>query len=160
MDKVRVAIIGCGGISRAHVNAHMAEPRSDVIYCVDVNEELAREKAEAIGCKWHTDYEAILDEVDAVDICTPVHLHAPMTIRAAEAGKHVMCEKIMARTIEEAETMIEATDRAGSTPAASSASASRIAETICASCAGSSASAISLTAFISRTISPKHMKSG
>jgi len=115
MDKVRVAMIGCGGISRAHVNAHMAEPRSELVYCVDINEELAKEKAEAAGCQWHTDYEAILDEVDAVDICTPVHMHAPIAIRAAQAGKHVLTEKIMARTIDEAQTMIEATDAAGVT---------------------------------------------
>ncbi len=113
MDKVRVAVIGCGGISRAHINAHLAEPRSELVYCVDIDEARAREKAEVAGCKWHTDYVAILDEVDAVDICTPVHLHAPMTIRAAEAGKHVLCEKIMARNLDEAEAMIEATDRAG-----------------------------------------------
>ena len=113
MDKVRVAIIGCGGISRAHINGHMAEPRSEILYCVDIDEERAKEKAEAVGCEWHTDMEAVLDEVDAVDICTPVHLHAPQTIMAAEAGKHVLCEKIMARTLDEAETMIEATDEAG-----------------------------------------------
>jgi len=113
MDKVRVAIIGCGGISRAHINAHMAEPRSEIVYTVDLVEEKAKEKAEAIGCKWHTDMTAVLDEVDAVDICTPVSQHAAQTIMAAEAGKHVLCEKIMARTLDEAETMIEATDQAG-----------------------------------------------
>lgn len=113
MDKVRVAIIGCGGISRAHINAHMAEPRSEIVYCVDLIEDRAREKAEAIGCKWHTDMAAVLDEVDAVDICTPVSQHAAQTIMAADAGKHVLCEKIMARTLDEAESMIAATDRAG-----------------------------------------------
>ncbi len=113
MDKVRVAVIGCGGISRAHINAHLAEPRSELVYCVDTDEDKAKEKAEAAKCKWHTDYEAILEEVDAVDICTPVHLHASMTIRAAQAGKHVMTEKIMARNLDEAEEMIQATDEAG-----------------------------------------------
>ncbi len=113
MDKVRVAIIGCGGISRAHLNGHMADPRSEIVYCVDIDEDRANEKAEKVGCKWHTDMEAVLDEVDAVDICTPVHLHAPQTIMAAEAGKHVLCEKIMARDLDEAQSMIDATDEAG-----------------------------------------------
>ena len=113
MDKVKVAIIGCGGISRAHLNGHMSEPRSELVYCVDIDEERAKEKAEVVGCKWHTDMDAVLDEVDAVDICTPVHLHAEQTIRAAQAGKHVLSEKIMARDLEEAESMIEATDEAG-----------------------------------------------
>jgi len=113
MDKVRVAIVGCGGISRAHINGHMADPRSEIVYCVDLIEDKAKEKAEAIGCRWHTDMAAVLDEVDAVDICTPVSQHAQQTIMAAEAGKHVLCEKIMARDLDEAEAMIEATDEAG-----------------------------------------------
>lgn len=115
MNKVRLAVIGCGGISAAHINGILAEPRAELVYCVDTNEERAREKAEKAGCKWATDYLSILDEVDAVDICTPPHLHAQMTIVAARAGKHVLCEKIMATTLEEAERMIQATDEAGVT---------------------------------------------
>jgi predicted dehydrogenase len=51
--------------------------------------------------------------VDAVDICTPPHLHAEMAMAAARAGKHVLCEKIMATTLDDAEAMIEAADEAG-----------------------------------------------
>lgn len=113
MDKVRIAVIGCGGISAAHINGILAEPRAELVYCVDTNEDLAREKAETAGCKFATDYLSILDEVDAVDICTPPHLHAEMTIAAAHAGKHVLCEKIMAINLDQAEAMIEETDKAG-----------------------------------------------
>ncbi len=113
MDKVKVAVIGCGGISRAHFNGHAACPGAEVVYAVDVDEAKAQEKAQVMGCKWHTDYLAILDEVDAVDICTPVHLHASMTVEAARRGKHVLTEKIMARTLPEARWMIEEADKAG-----------------------------------------------
>ncbi|HIE50378.1 MAG TPA: Gfo/Idh/MocA family oxidoreductase [Armatimonadetes bacterium] len=113
MDKLRVAVIGCGNISRAHLNGWLAYPRAEVVYCVDIDEPRAREKAETVGCRWHTDYRAVLDEVDAVDICTPPHLHAEMTIEAARRGKHVLCEKVMALTLEEAEAMIQATEEAG-----------------------------------------------
>jgi predicted dehydrogenase len=112
MDKVKVAVIGCGGISRAHLNGHAACEHSEVVWCVDIIEERAREKAEVMKCKWHTDYLAVLDDVDAVDICTPPHLHAEMTVEAARRGKHVLTEKIMARTLPEARWMIDATEQA------------------------------------------------
>lgn len=112
MDKVRLALIGCGGISPAHLNGILAEPRAELVYCVDIDEAAARERAEKAGCRYATDYLSILDEVDAVDICTPPHLHAPMTIAAARAGKHVLCEKIMATTLDDAEAMIQATNEA------------------------------------------------
>lgn len=113
MEKVRLAVIGCGGISTAHINGILAEPQAELVYCVDLDEARAKEKAEKAGCGYATDYLSVLEEVDAVDICTPPHLHAPMTIAAARAGKHVLCEKIMAIDLSEAEAMIEATDRAG-----------------------------------------------
>ena len=113
MDKVRLAVIGCGGISAAHINGILAEPRAELVYCVDIDEALARQKAETAGCQFATDYLSILDEVDAVDICTPPHLHAEMTIAAARAGKHVLCEKIMAINLDQAEAMIQATEDAG-----------------------------------------------
>lgn len=111
MDRIKVAVIGCGGISRAHLNGHLACPGSEVVYCVDIIEERAREKAEVMKCKWHTDYLAVLDEVDAVDICTPPHVHAEMAVEAARRGKHVLTEKIMARTLPEARWMIEEAEK-------------------------------------------------
>jgi UDP-N-acetylglucosamine 3-dehydrogenase len=113
MEKVRIAVIGCGGISAAHINGILAEPRAELVYCVDIDEEKARARAEKCGARVATDYRSILDEVDAVDICTPPHLHAEMTVAAAEAGKHVLSEKIMAIDLDQAEAMIEATDKAG-----------------------------------------------
>jgi len=113
MREVKVAVVGCGGISRAHVNGILACPMAKLMYCCDINEQKAKEKAEAAHCQWTTNWLDIIDQVDAVDICTPPHLHASMTIEAAKRGKHVLCEKIMARDLDEAEAMIEATDRAG-----------------------------------------------
>ncbi|MCE5239629.1 Gfo/Idh/MocA family oxidoreductase [bacterium] len=113
MDRVRIAVIGCGGISAAHINGILAEPRAELVYCVDVDEALAQAKAEKAGCKYATDWLSVLDDVDAVDICTPPHLHAEMTITAARAGKHVLCEKIMAISLDQAEAMVAAVDEAG-----------------------------------------------
>ena len=107
MGRVRVALIGCGGIANGHIQAYrrMAE-QCELVYCVDVDEARARAFAEQGRCRWATDYRAVLDEVDAVDICTPPHLHAPMAIAAAERGKHVLTEKVMAITWEQADEMI------------------------------------------------------
>ncbi|NOZ24404.1 MAG: Gfo/Idh/MocA family oxidoreductase, partial [Planctomycetes bacterium] len=113
MKQVKVAVVGCGGISRAHINGHMNCPQSNLMYCCDIDEEKAKEKAEAAGCQAVTNWLDIIDEVDAVDICTAPHLHAEMTIEAAKRGKHVLCEKIMARDLDEAEAMIKATEKAG-----------------------------------------------
>lgn len=113
MSQVKIAVVGCGGISRAHINGILACPMAKLEYCCDIDEQKAKTTAETAKCKWTTNWLDILDEVDAVDICTPPHLHAPMTIEAAKRGKHVLSEKIMARNLDEAESMIEATDKAG-----------------------------------------------
>src|SRR5919202_1359110 len=106
-EPVRVALIGCGGIARGHIAAYRAMgDQCRLAYCVDIDEEKARAFAAEAGCRWATDYLPVLDEVDAVDICTPPHLHAPMAIAAASRGKHVLTEKVMATRLEDADEMI------------------------------------------------------
>lgn len=105
--KVRVALIGCGGIARGHIAAYAAmSDRCRLVACVDVVEAKARAFAEQGRCAWATDYRAVLDDVDAVDVCTPPHLHAPMAIEAMSRGKHVLTEKVMAITLVQADEMI------------------------------------------------------
>jgi predicted dehydrogenase len=107
MARVRVALIGCGGIARGHIEAYKRmRDECELVYCVDIDEAKARAFAEQGNCEWSTDYQSVLDEVDAVDICTPPHLHAPMAIAAASRGKHVLTEKVMAITLEQADEMI------------------------------------------------------
>jgi predicted dehydrogenase len=107
VDRVRIALIGCGGIARGHIEAYLRmRERCELAYCVDVDEAKARAFAGQGGCRWATDYLAVLDEVDAVDICTPPHLHAPMAIAAAARGRHVLTEKVMATRLEDADEMI------------------------------------------------------
>jgi predicted dehydrogenase len=107
MSRVRVALIGCGGIARGHVEAYRRmRDRCELVSCVDVDAAKASRFAEEGGCSWATDYRPVLDEVDAVDLCTPPHLHAPMAIAAAARGKHVLTEKVMATTLADADEMI------------------------------------------------------
>ena len=88
-------------------------------WAIDADEARARtlgaEFRVASGVRVATDYRQALDDpdVDAVAICLPHHLHAPVAVAAAEAGKHVLCEKPIATTLQEADAMIAAAERAG-----------------------------------------------
>ena len=93
-SKIRIAVIGCGGISTGHINAYARMSEAcELAYCVDVDEEKAKAEAERTGAKWSTDYLSILDEVDAVDICTPPHLHAEMSLAAMTAASTCLPKK-------------------------------------------------------------------
>ncbi len=114
MDRIRIAVIGCGGISRGHVAAYARmEEACELAYCVDLDGEKAKAAAETAGAEWATDYLSVLDGVDAVDICTPPHLHAEMSLAALNCGKHVLTEKVMATTLEDADEMIRVAKEQG-----------------------------------------------
>ncbi|MDQ6419808.1 Gfo/Idh/MocA family oxidoreductase [Paenibacillus sp. LHD-117] len=116
MSKVRVAVIGCGSISKyRHIPEYAAHPNVELVAFVDPVIERAEEYAAKHGGKAYADYETMLAEVkpDAVSVCTPNALHAPMTIAAVNAGAHVLVEKPMAVTDKEAEAMIEAAKQNG-----------------------------------------------
>ena len=112
--KTRVGIIGCGGMARSH-----ASRMSDVLDKVEVTAavDVEREKAQAVADSLPneptvaTDYEEILDLIDAALVVLPHHLHHPVSVRCLEAGKHVLVEKPMANSEEECKAMIEAANR-------------------------------------------------
>ncbi|WP_019004499.1 Gfo/Idh/MocA family protein [Cohnella laeviribosi] len=120
MKKLKIGIIGCGGIannkhmpSLAKLN-HLAEM---VAFC-DIIHEKAVSAAQKFGtpdAKVYTDYRELLanEEVDVVHICTPNVSHREITVAAFAAGKHVMCEKPMAHTAEDAQHMIDAWKKSG-----------------------------------------------
>ncbi|MCS7191466.1 MAG: Gfo/Idh/MocA family oxidoreductase [Armatimonadetes bacterium] len=116
-ERIRIGLIGCGGISRAHARGYLQSPELfEVVACCDERKEMAEERAKQLNAKFvTTDYREVIarDDIDAVDICLPHHLHAEVTIAAARSGKHVLVEKPIANTLEEADAMIEAAKRAG-----------------------------------------------
>ncbi|AJD92520.1 hypothetical protein JMA_32030 [Jeotgalibacillus malaysiensis] len=115
MDKLRVGIIGVGGIAVSrHLPSFLALGNDvDVTAVCDVNAERAKTVARDYQIPYHTDdYQKIFDKVDAVTICTPNKFHAEIAIAAFEAGKHVLCEKPMAMTTAECKAMIEASEKA------------------------------------------------
>jgi predicted dehydrogenase len=115
MEKVTVAVIGCGTIARsAHLPSYSKNPLANIKYVVDIKPEAAKEMADLYNVSnVVTDYKEILSdkELDAVSICTPNHTHAPIVIDCLNAGKHVLCEKPAAVNSELVMKMKEAADR-------------------------------------------------
>lgn len=112
----RIAIIGCGTITRLR-HAPECKNNENITLCgfYDLNQERCKEFAEEYHTKAYASFEEVLDDenVDGVIICTANRFHCEMTVKALEHGKHVMCEKPIAVTLEEAEKMIDAADKAG-----------------------------------------------
>lgn len=118
MKQVKIGLIGCGSISESHLNAYQANPQVQLFAVCDLNEERAKKAAE----KYHvphvyTDYRDLLAnaEVDAISICTWNNSHAEISIAALEAGKNVLCEKPLCKTVDEALRVQEAVHRTGKT---------------------------------------------
>ena len=114
---VKYVCIGCGAIAqRRHLPEIVANPHAELLAVCDVLPDRAKEIAEKFGAKQHfTDHKKMIAEVDCdvVVVATPNALHAPMTLDAFAAGRHVLVEKPMAGTRDEARSMIDAAKKAG-----------------------------------------------
>jgi predicted dehydrogenase len=116
MPKVRVAIIGSGSICRhRHAPEYAANENAEIVAFADRVPERAKYCADKFGGKAYEKWQDVvaLKDVDAVSVCTPNALHAPISIAALEGGKHVLCEKPMATSAEQATAMIQAANKAG-----------------------------------------------
>ncbi|WP_134703838.1 Gfo/Idh/MocA family protein [Ammoniphilus sp. YIM 78166] len=115
-SKVRIAVIGLGRVSRTHIDGIRYWPdHCELAAVVDVQENLAKAFSEEYGVPYYLSVdEALKDpQIDAVVICLPHSLHAPITIKACEAGKHVLVEKVMANTVAEGQSMVDAAEKHG-----------------------------------------------
>jgi len=115
-EPLKVACIGVGGIVNTHMPGWQASPHTEVVAAADISAESLHRFAE----RWQVDrltedIDGLITDpaIDIVDICTPNRYHAPLAIRALEAGKHVLCEKPLAPTPAEIDEMIAARDRSG-----------------------------------------------
>lgn len=117
--KIKIGIIGCGGIAVGkHIPAISKIGEVEMAAFCDIIKERAEKAAKEFGAEdadVYTDYEELLkdESIEAVHVLTPNDSHAPITVAALEAGKHVMCEKPMAKTAEGARKMVEAARRTG-----------------------------------------------
>ncbi len=113
--KIRVAIVGCGGISEVHINAYKHMPEVELVAGVDIKPSRLKVMEEKFGfTKLYADWKKMLKEVqpDAVDVCTPNGVHAPAVVDACNAGCHAFTEKPMAMNPKECEKMIAAAKKA------------------------------------------------
>lgn len=119
MDKVRIGIIGCGGIANnKHMPALHRLPDVELVAFCDIIVERAEKAAKEYGiegAKVYENYKELLKDetIDVVHVLTPNREHSFITVDALEAGKHVMCEKPMAINTEEAQKMLDAAKRTG-----------------------------------------------
>lgn len=114
---LKIAIVGTGGISHAHIRAYLQFPdRCRIAALVDIVPGKARRVKE----QYHLDAEVFLDHLDIlggdydlVDVCTPPFVHAQISINALRSGKNVVCEKPMAASLAECDAMLRARDESG-----------------------------------------------
>lgn len=111
-----VAICGAGGLGTRHAENFRAIPETEVTLVYDVVEDAAAALAEKVGARVASEEgELFGDDVDILVVTTPTPFHSYYTVRAAEAGRHVFCEKPMCRTLEQGEEMLEAVHASGIT---------------------------------------------
>ena len=110
---MKIGILGAGFMGSTHAAGWAATDAEIVGFVAKPGEAAAQQLAEQYNVQVYNDLETFLPHVDVVDICTPTHLHYAMALKAAEAGKHIFCEKPLTRTLEESQALIDACKKAG-----------------------------------------------
>jgi myo-inositol 2-dehydrogenase/D-chiro-inositol 1-dehydrogenase len=111
---MRVGICGAGFVAKAHAHSYASQPDVEIAVIVDPRREHAERLAAHYGASVSSTFDALLGpDVDAISICTPTPTHAELAIAAMRAGKHVLCEKPIARTLGDAEAMLAVAKETG-----------------------------------------------
>lgn len=116
MKKIRIGFIGVGQIAKMHLKRYQSVEDAEVVAACDVDEkELAKVCAQYGIEHRYTDFRKLIarDDLDAVEVCLHNNLHAPASIEALKAGKHVYCEKPIAGSYRDGETMVQAAEQTG-----------------------------------------------
>jgi predicted dehydrogenase len=124
MKPIGIGMIGYGGVARVHALAYRAIPfhygipagTVKIVGIADVNAKAAEAAAQELGCDvWVTDYQELFarDDIEAVDVCVPNHLHEEITLAAAVAGKHIFCEKPLAMDVAQGKRIMAGVEQAG-----------------------------------------------
>ena len=106
MDKVRMAIVGCGRISNMNVPGYLQDPNCEVYAICDPLTDRASDQARKWGIepRIYPSFDQVLNDpnIDAIELLTPIYMHADQVVAALEAGKHVSCQKPMCNSVAEA----------------------------------------------------------
>ena len=110
-EPLRAGVVGLGWAGEQHLKSYVGLPGVEAVALAGLEEDRLAALGESYGVPdLYGDYEGLVgrDDLDIVSVCTPNHLHAPIAVAALESGKHVLCEKPLARTGEEAESIVRA----------------------------------------------------
>ncbi|MCK4626128.1 MAG: Gfo/Idh/MocA family oxidoreductase [Phycisphaerae bacterium] len=115
MKKIRVGLIGCGDVSERYAEALRDMEAGELVAVMDTQKQVAESLGKQFNVAYTDDVKEIMSnkDIDMVIVAVPHHLHAPIAIQAARAGKHVMCEKPLATTLDEGREIISECDKAG-----------------------------------------------
>ena len=116
MSKLKVGVIGVGGIADTHMPGWAASEHAECVAGADLSEDALKTWGEKWGvAKRVSDPMELIDDpdLDVIDVCTPNKYHTPLSVAALEAGKHVICEKPLAPTVDDVRKIIDARDRSG-----------------------------------------------
>ncbi len=113
MDKVRVGVVGVGSLGQHHARVYASLPEADLIGVVDALPGRAEEVARPLGTRVFPGYSHLFGKVDAVSIATPTTLHAEIGEQFLKEGIHVLVEKPIAHTLEDADRLIQAARQNG-----------------------------------------------
>lgn len=114
MEKLKLAVVGGGIYGKNHLDCFKANPRVELVAICDLNEELAKKRAEEYGIKYYTSADEMFEkeDLDAISVATSDPYHKDPTLAAIKHGKHVLVEKPLATTSEDAYEIIEAASKA------------------------------------------------
>lgn len=115
LKMLRIGVIGVGSISEFHINPYINNPQAELIALCDINKERLLQKGEQYGVtQLYSNYKELLEnkDIDAVSICTWNDTHAEIAVSALEAGKHVLIEKPLSISVEQAILVQKAAERA------------------------------------------------
>ena len=110
--RVNIVIVGAGGIARTHGSSLMCISGANIVGVVDPNTERAETLASTVGATAYENLEDCVDEADVVYILTPPSTHRELALKAIQAGKHVVCEKPISISLDDAEAMVQAAKQA------------------------------------------------
>jgi UDP-N-acetylglucosamine 3-dehydrogenase len=108
LNRLKVAVIGCGSWGRNHVRVYDELENASLIAVCDSDSDTSSEIGEKYRVDWYVDPSELLDrdDVDAVSVCTPTRTHMDVSMQVLESGRHLLVEKPMTDTVEEAKTLI------------------------------------------------------
>lgn len=105
--KIKVGVIGVGALGRHHARLHNLNPEAELIGIYDANPKVAEVISNEFGVKIFTTIEELADSCEALSIAVPSHLHHQVAVPLLKAGKHLLIEKPIATTVEDAEEMVK-----------------------------------------------------